>query len=173
MLLKSYTTEIFNNECMPGAMSVQCFAHLNEDVGEAIPYLNTSLGGHSFIPHPPSVTFKVHGKLITVHSKKIAINALKDEREATQIVEWLVREINSVWENRHEVEPSFESVPRPKVIEILKLLPKSNCRECGQATCMVFASLMANGIKGSEDCPTLDECNRIKLSEYMSLFRFD
>jgi ArsR family metal-binding transcriptional regulator len=60
-----------------------------------------------------------------------------------------------------------------KVIEILKLLPKSNCRECGQATCMVFASLMANGIKGSEDCRPLDECNRIKLSEYMSLFRFD
>ena len=40
MLLKSYTTEIFNNECMPGAMSVQCFAHLNEDVGEVIPYLH-------------------------------------------------------------------------------------------------------------------------------------
>ena len=173
MLLKSYTTEIFNNECMPGAMSVQCFAHLKEDVGEAIPYLNASLGGHSFTSHPPSVTFKVQGKLITVHSKKIAINALKDELEATKIVEWLVREINSVWEHRHEIKPSFESVPMPKVIEILKLLPKSNCRECGQATCMVFASLMADGVKGSEDCPALYECNRIKLSEYMSQFRFD
>jgi hypothetical protein len=48
MLLKSYTKEIFNNECMPSAMSVQCFAHLNEDVGEALPYLNASLGGHIF-----------------------------------------------------------------------------------------------------------------------------
>ena len=125
MLLKSYTKEIFNNECMPGAMSVQCFAHLNEDVGKALPYLNTSLGGHFFTKNPPSVTFKVQGKLITVHAKKIAINALRDEEEATKIIEWLKREINWAWEKRHEIEPSFESAPTPKVIEILRLLPKT------------------------------------------------
>ena len=79
MLLKSYTKEIFNNECMPSAMSLQCFAHLDEDVGEALPYLNAFLGGHTYIQDPPSVTFKVQGKLIMVHSKKIAINVLKDE----------------------------------------------------------------------------------------------
>ncbi len=173
MLLKSYTTEIFNNECMPSAMSVQCFAHLDADVGEALPYLNASLGGHYFTPEPPSVTFKLQGKLITVHSDKIAINALKDAEEATKIIEWLKREINSAWENRDEIEPSFESAPAPKVIEILRLLPKTNCGECGQVTCMVFAAMMADGIKGHEDCLPLDKENRSKLSEYMSRFNFD
>jgi ArsR family metal-binding transcriptional regulator len=173
MLLKSYTKEIFNNECMPGAMSVQCFAHLKEDVGEAIPYLNTVLGGHSFTTHPPSVTFKVQGKLITVHSRKIAINALRDEAEAIKIIEWLKREINLAWEKRHEIEPSYESIPTPKLIEILKRLPRSNCRECGQSTCMVFAKLMAEGVKGHEDCPALDSLNRKKMSDYMNQFRFD
>ena len=48
MLLKSYSKKIFNNECMPSAMSVQCIAHLNEDVGEALPFLNASLGGHTY-----------------------------------------------------------------------------------------------------------------------------
>ena len=173
MLLKSYTKEIFNNECMPGAMSVQCFAHLEEDVGKALPYLNASLGGHTFTQNPVSVTFKVQGKLITIHPQKIAINALKDEAEATKIIEWLKREINSAWENRNEIEPSFESTPTPKLIEILKLLPKTNCRECGLATCMVFATLMVDGVKGHEDCPTIDNFSRKKLSEYMSQFRFD
>lgn len=173
MLLKSYTKEIFNNECMPSALSVQCFAHLEEDVGKVIPYLNASLGGHSCTKNPPSVTFKVQGKLITIHSKKIAINALKDEEEATKIIGWLKREINSVWENRHSIEPSFESTPTPKLIEILKLLPKTNCRECGQSTCMVFATLMVDGVKGHEDCPSLDDFNRKKMSDYMNQFRFD
>ncbi len=45
MLLEGYRLEIFNNECIPGAMSVQCFAHLDQDVGPAIPYLNAELGG--------------------------------------------------------------------------------------------------------------------------------
>ena len=167
MLLKSYTKEIFNNECMPSAMSVQCFAHLNEDVSAVLPYLNASLGGHVFTQDPPSVTFKVQGKLITVHSKKIAINALKDEAEATKIIEWLKQEINTTWENREAIEPSFKSAQAPQVIEILRLLPKTNCGLCGQTTCMVFAALMADGVKGHEDCPPLDKENRRKLSEYI------
>ena len=57
MLLKDYRLEIFNNECMPGAMSVQCIAHLDLDVGPALPYLNTVLGGFEYIDDPPSVTF--------------------------------------------------------------------------------------------------------------------
>ena len=173
MLLKSYTKEIFNNECMPSAMSVQCFAHLEEDVGEALPYLNTLLGGHTYTQDPPSVTFKIQGKLITVHSKKIAINALKGEEEAIKIIEWLKREINTAWENREEIKPSYESAPIPKVLEILKLLPKTNCKECGQTTCMVFASMVVEGAKGAEDCPPLNESNSKKLSEYMSRFRLD
>lgn len=173
MLLKSYEKEIFNNECMPSALSVQCFAHLKEDVGKAIPYLNACLGGHSCTKNPPSVTFKVQGKLITIHSKKIAINALKDEDEAIKILEWLKREINSTWENRHSIKPSFQPLATPNFIEILKCLPKTNCGECGQATCMVFATLMVGGVKGIEDCPQLDEFNRKKLSEYLMSFRYD
>ena len=173
MLLKSYTKEIFNNECMPSTISVQCFAHLDEDVGEVLPYLNAFLGGHTYTKDPPSVTFKIQGKLITVHLKKIAINALKDEEEATKIIEWLKREINAAWENRAEIEPNYESAPIPKVFEIFKLLPKTNCKECGQITCMVFASMVAEGAKSAEDCPPLDPSNSKKLSEYMSRFRFD
>ena len=54
---------------------------------------------------PPSVTFRTQGKLITVHKQKIAINALKDEKEARKIVEWLMREINEAWQKRDEIEP--------------------------------------------------------------------
>ncbi len=93
--------------------------------------------------------------------------------EATKIIECLKREINAAWENRGEIEPSYESAPIPKVFEILKLLPKTNCRECGQTTCMVFASMVAEGVKGAEDCPPLDDSNSKKLSEYMSRFRLD
>ena len=40
------------------------------------------------------MTFRSQGKLITVHGRKIAINALKDEIEAEKIVKWLKNEIN-------------------------------------------------------------------------------
>jgi CO dehydrogenase/acetyl-CoA synthase gamma subunit (corrinoid Fe-S protein) len=85
----------------------------------------------------------------------------------------LKREINSAWENRDKIEPLYEAAPQPKVIEILKLLPKTNCKECGQPTCMVFATQVAEGAKGPEDCPPLDDDKKVKLSEYLSQFHFD
>jgi ArsR family metal-binding transcriptional regulator len=173
MLLVSYHLEIFNSKCNPGAMAVHCFAHLDQDVGPALPYLNAVLGGFSYIKEPPSVTFRSQGKLITVHGNKIAINALKDETEAAKIVEWLKREINEAWARRDEIEPSYESQPQPQVFQILKLLPKTNCRECGEPTCMVFAVAVTEGIKGAEDCPPLSLESRKKLSEYMATFKLD
>jgi ArsR family metal-binding transcriptional regulator len=173
MLFNTYRLEIFNNECMPSAMSVQCFAHLDQDVSAALPYLNAVLGGFEYIKKPPSVTFRVQGKLVTVHGRKIAINALKDENEARKIVEWIIREINAAWEKRDEIEPCYEGMPKPKVIEILKLLPKTNCGECDFPTCMVFASLVAEGAKDSFDCPQLEKENKRRLSEYMEPFQLD
>ena len=49
MLLISYEKEIFRPKCNPGFESVHCIAHLDQDIGEALPYLNAELGG--FIKH--------------------------------------------------------------------------------------------------------------------------
>ena len=173
MLLKRYTKKIFRPECNPGFESVHCIAHLNQDVSEVLPYLNAVLGGYEYLKDPPAVILRSQGKLITVHGNKIAINALRDEAEADKILEWLKREINETWESRDDIEPSYEGAPKPKVIEILKLLPKSNCKECGDPTCMVFAARMAEGIKGPEDCPPLGSENKQRLEDYMSQFKFD
>jgi len=170
MLLKSYRLEIFNSECNPGAMTVHCFAHLDQDVSEALPYLNAELGGFEYIKDPPSVTFRSQGKLITVHGRKIAVNALKDEAEAGKIVEWLKREINAAWKKRDGIAPCYEGMPKPGLLEILKLLPKTNCRKCGEPTCMVFAARAAEGVKGARDCPELDEGKKQKLEDYIARF---
>lgn len=172
MLLESYRLEIFNSACNPGAMAVHCHAHLEQDVSLALPFLNTVLGGFEYVQEPPSVTFKAHGKLITVHGRKIAVNALKDEAEARKIVEWLKREINEAWENREGIVPSSKSTPRPQIIEILKLLPKTSCRKCGELTCMVFAARVAEGAKDIEACPELDGARREKLQAYMAPYHF-
>ena len=58
-------------------------------------------------------------------------------------------------------------------IQIFKLLPKTNCKECGEPTCMVFATLVAEGGKEASDCPTLINENRKKLKAYLEPFRSD
>ena len=170
MLLESYRKEISRPECNPSFQSLHCLAHLDQDIGEVLPYLNTELGGFDYTPEPPSLILRTQGKIITLHPRLIAINALKDEAEADKILAWLQGEINRVWEEREHIEPSYTGMPRPQVFEILKLLPKTNCRKCGQPTCMVFAAQMAEGGKGVEDCPELQEPQLSQLREYLARF---
>jgi ArsR family metal-binding transcriptional regulator len=173
MLLKGYREKISRPACNHTFQSLHCIAHLDEDISEALPYLNAVLSGDTYIINPPSVTFKAHGKLITVHGNKIAVNALRDEVETHHILEWLKKEINDAWENRARIVPKYDGKSKPRILDILKLLPMTNCRKCGQPTCMMFASLATEGIKGCYDCPGMGEENGRKLREYLSRFCFD
>jgi len=173
MLLTGYRKEIFRPECNPSFQSLHCVAYLDEDIEAVLPYLNARLGGDEYYLDPPAVTFRPQGKLITVQPRQIAVNALRDEEEADKILEWLKREINETWEKRAEIEPSCESAPKPKLLEILKLLPRTNCGLCGEPTCLVFAARVAEGVKGTEDCPPLDNQEGAKLRDYLSRFRLD
>src|SRR3990172_343850 len=100
----------------------------------------------------------------------IAVNVLKDEAEADHILEWLRKEVNDAWENREKITPKFTGKTKPHILEIYKRLPKTNCRECGQPTCMMFASLATEGVKGSRDCPPLFANGPQALDDYLSKF---
>ena len=41
-------------------------------------------------------------------------------------------------------------------MEIFKLLDKSNCRECNEATCLAFAAAVFKGEKQLAECPSLE-----------------
>ncbi len=138
-----------------------------------MPFLNTLLGGFDYLNDPPALILKSRGRLITLHPRKIAINALKDEDEAEKILQWLIAEINRAWEQRDEIQPRFEGLPRPGLLEILKRLPRTNCRKCGQPTCLVFATRLAEGVNTAPDCPELSKQARQGLDDYLDGFHFE
>jgi ArsR family metal-binding transcriptional regulator len=173
MLLQGYTKEMSLPKCNPSFRSVHCVAHLDADISEVLPYLSTAIGGGDYIKSPPSLTLRIHGKLITLHAREIFVNALADEVEAEKILQWLKKEVNEAWEKRDEIEPSFEAPPVPQMMKILRLLPKTNCQECGEPTCMVFALRAAEGVKDPEHCLGLTHENRQKLTQYLEQFHFD
>ncbi|MFH1034828.1 MAG: (Fe-S)-binding protein [Pseudomonadota bacterium] len=170
MLLTGYRKEISRPDCNHSFQSLHCQAHLEQDVGQVLPYLNAVLGGFDYTREPPSLTLKVQGKIISLHPRRIAINALKDEEEADKILTWLMGEINQAWQEREGIEPCFEGQPRPKLLEILKLLPRSNCKKCGQPTCMVFAAQAMEGGTGAGNCPELAPDRAEELSVYLARF---
>ena len=64
----------------------------------------------------------------------------------------------------HGIGPSIESGRKGEemaqfknAMEIFKLLNKSNCRECKEATCLAFAAAVFQGRRKLNECPHLDQ----------------
>lgn len=57
-------------------------------------------------------------------------------------------------------------MPKPKnAMEIFQLLDKSNCRDCGEKTCLAFAGAVFRGQRRLDECPRLDQETIEKYSE--------
>ena len=79
-----------------------------------------------------------------------------DREDAIRTLEWLKGFVNETWEKRDTITPLYEK-REIKAKDILGLLPKTNCRECGLPTCFAFAMAIVKGQKRLGDCPALDK----------------
>ena len=68
------------------------------------------------------------GKWITLHPRKIAIRGAKDMEEAKALLAWIQAQINDIYAHREAITPRYVSQAGLKVIEILRLLPMTNCK---------------------------------------------
>lgn len=50
-------------------------------------------------------------------------------------------------------------------MEIFSVLDKSNCRKCGEKTCLAFAGVVYMGKRRIEECPNLDSADIAKFSD--------
>jgi ArsR family metal-binding transcriptional regulator len=170
MFLNNYHLE-YCRPPNPGATHLRGLARLDAEITDLLPYLNTVLRGHLFMREPPSLTIKYRAKLITFHPREIAINILKDKAEAEEIMAWLQEVINDTWERQGAIAPSFEVPAKPRIMEILKILPRTNCRACGQPTCLVFATQVSAGDADPQACPALSPGGLAGLRDYLGKFQ--
>lgn len=171
MLTKSFRME-FCRPPNPTARHLRCVASLDADITELLPFLNTELGAHQYFSDPPTLTLKLPGKLVTLHPTAIAINIVQNEQEAEDILCWLQEKINDVWVRRNVIEPTFAVRAKPRVLDALKLLPKTNCGRCGHPTCMVFAVKLCDGVSSLADCPALEGANMLAMQEHFQDSQF-
>ncbi len=97
--------------------------------------------------------------------KKIRLIAYfdRDITKADDIIDaWRVLDdvrllINRIYENRPNIKPSYEEKVKVTALQIYGWLPKSNCRACGEATCLAFAVKLLRGEQQLSHCAPLSE----------------
>ena len=102
-------------------------------------------------------------------SRQLGISNLHDRAHAESKVDKLVQFLNETWDERESITPAFATRSKPKVLEVFKLLPRTNCGECGVPSCMAYAAMLSEGNKSLDDCPPLqleaEARNRERLAE--------
>ena len=76
------------------------------------------------------------------------------------ILQVVVHLVNETWDRRAEIEPDFKTRQRPAAMALFRLLPQTNCRQCGQPTCFTYALQLAASQISLESCPAIFEEGR-------------
>jgi ArsR family metal-binding transcriptional regulator len=155
MLIENYDLEVYSPPCDPGAERFAARAHLFVDISKILPYLNATLRGAIYYATANALTWKKGGHNIGFHAFEIATSNVEDRDAAERELKGLVDLINRTWEHRTEIKPDTTTHQRPTPMAIFKLLPLTNCKECGEPTCYNFALKLAVSQKKLVDCPAI------------------
>jgi ArsR family metal-binding transcriptional regulator len=164
-LIHSYQTGLETSGCHPGADWYRLVIKLHDDISEVLPYLNVELASPTDYRHEQKfLLWKNRDKVYAFRPDEISIATVSDNEEAQKLTERIIETVNSIWKRRNGISPSFEGKkPVPQVLDILKLLPRSNCKECGFATCMAFAAELRTDFMKSSLCPYITEHDLARL----------
>jgi ArsR family metal-binding transcriptional regulator len=157
MLIEKYDLEVFTPPCDPGAERFAAVAHIKGDISAVFPYLNATLRGAVYLPEAKALTWKKAGHNIAFHSFEIATSNVEDSEAAVKELDGLIALVNRTWERRGEITPDLKTHQRPTSMALFKLLPQTNCKQCGEPTCYTFALKLAASQRKLADCLPLSE----------------
>lgn len=157
MLIEKYDVDVFTPPCEPGAERFSAIARLTVDISPVFPYLNATLRGAVYLPEAQALTWKKGGHNIAFHAYEIATSNVEDREAAEKEIKGLIELVNRTWERRGEITPDYETRQRPTPMAIYKLLPQTNCKQCGEPTCYTFAIKLAAAQVKLSLCPPLFE----------------
>ena len=122
---------------------------------EVLPYLATLPGIIAWNPEASTLTFRRPHGFMTLYSDKIYITQIKDASEGQELLAALTDAVNAVWEKRSELIALTTKKRAPRHLDIWELLPRTNCKQCGEASCLAFAVGLLQQKRELAECPIL------------------
>jgi DNA-binding CsgD family transcriptional regulator/ArsR family metal-binding transcriptional regulator len=124
------------------------------DLEPLFPFINGNVAGVRYFDNPERIQSIFDGVQCTLYSCEIIAAAFNDHDHALSFGENLLSFLNELFVNKNSIKPNYRRSKHLSVIDIYKILPKSNCRECGFQSCLAFAGALCTGEAIIDQCPT-------------------
>ena len=166
-LVCKFKMEMIAPDCTPGASWWGVKVKFDNDISDVFPYMNAELDETDYNHNSKILIWNGDdGLKYAFRPNEIAVAPVEDRKLAEDMCDRIVGLVNDIWSRRSSIDPSIKAkMPPPSMLVLLKLLPGTNCKECGCATCMAFAAgLIQEQVK-------LSECSQLSQEAYDELER--
>lgn len=164
-LINNYEIRLVEAGCAPGSGRYGVDVTPEEDISPVFPYLNEVMPNASYDHENQVLILRESDQAYACRPGEIRIARAENWQQAEELAAEIVSKLNDTWQQRESITPRFKERKVPAVIDIFKLLPRSNCHDCGYPTCLAFAADLRNGTVQLEQCPPLSKENRDKILE--------
>ena len=168
-LITGYKVSISVPACTPGGSQWGALAEVENDISAVLPYLNAVWDGCRY-DRANRVLLRDDGdQKYALRPREIRAASVRDLADARRIIGEVVAEVNRVWRERDGIVPDDREKEFPSALALYKLLPGTNCKQCGYSTCLAFAADLSRGKARPEQCLPLAKGNTATLAELRRL----
>ncbi len=156
MLIQGYSDFLLKTPVFrPGASEWIALCKLDADVSQLFPYINAVAEDALYYEQPHYIQFNLAGRLCSLYADRVTIKSFEDREQAQEFINRLIDFLNDLFSKKDSLTPNHKKYKHQSVIDIFKILPRTNCQECGFVTCMAFAAALSKGKTLPEQCPHL------------------
>jgi len=156
-LIDDYEIQLVEPGCAPGSARWGGLVSLTSSISAVFPYLNAVLDNCWYDHQNQVLIWEEDDQKYAFRPREIRVSQIRDTSEARQIISEVVDKVNHVWQERGKITPRFTERILPAVLDIFKLLPGTNCKQCDYPTCMAYAAALRKNMAQLEQCLPLSE----------------
>lgn len=133
--------------------SVMAIFYFDTDLGSLFPYINAVAKEAELYKEPYFIRFKLDHVFCVLYPERCIASPFTDRNEAKRFRDKMMVYLNSILNRKDKIRPKYKIFKKIAVTDIIRLLPRTNCRECGYPSCMAFAAMLSKQLAAPSRCP--------------------
>jgi DNA-binding CsgD family transcriptional regulator/ArsR family metal-binding transcriptional regulator len=126
----------------------------DSDIRDVFPFVNAAVAKARYQQRPLSIAFNRRGVQCTLYPREAMAAPFSSRENTITYIEELIEFLNDLYDRRNQLEPDHRLHREPvSIVDIIKTLPRTNCKKCGFSTCMAFAAALRKGETEPQACP--------------------